>query len=138
MIFGFSPTVPGKLGDELGRKCKMSSKEARLPWFSSCCPGLKFVQRCPGLNQRSPGLIRCSGLEHSQHEAVFDSWKDNKYPGDNEIHNVYRSKRKDYRSRLRRFLCQVEADKIEKLCNVVSTDEKLFWKLLKVNVSPHK
>ena len=25
--------------------------------------GLNFVQRCPGLNQRSPGLIRCRGLE---------------------------------------------------------------------------
>ena len=25
---------------------------------------LKFVQRCPGLNQRSRGLIRCRGLEH--------------------------------------------------------------------------
>ena len=70
-------------------------------------------------------------IARSQCKAAFDSWKDNKYPGDNEIHNVYRSKRKDYRSRLRCFLNQVEADKIKKLCNAASTDEKLLWKLLK-------
>ena len=67
----------------------------------------------------------------SQCKAAFDSWKDNEYPGDNVIHNVYRSKRKDYRSRLRCFLNQVETEKIKKLCNAASTDEKLFWKLLK-------
>ena len=47
-------------------------------------------------------------IARSQCKAAFDSWKDNKYPGDNEIHNVYRSKRKDYRSLLRCFLNQVE------------------------------
>ena len=70
-------------------------------------------------------------IARSQCKAAFDSWKDNKYPSDNEIHNVYRSKRKDYRSRLQCFLNQVEADKIKKLWNAASTDEKLFWKLLK-------
>ena len=70
-------------------------------------------------------------IARSQCKAAFDSWKDNKYPGDNEIHNVYRSKRKDYRSHLRCFLNQVETDKIKKICNAASTDEKLFWKLLK-------
>ena len=69
-------------------------------------------------------------IARSQCKAAFDSWKDNKYPGDNEIH-VHRSKRKDYRSRLQCFLNQVETDKIKKLCNAASTDEKLFWKLLK-------
>ena len=70
-------------------------------------------------------------IPRSQCKAAFDSWKENKYPGDNEIHNVYRSKRNYYRSRLRYFLNQVETDKIKKLCYAVSTDEKLFWKLLK-------
>ena len=37
---------------------------ASLPWFSGDRPGLTFVQRCPGLNQRCPGLTRCPGLEH--------------------------------------------------------------------------
>ena len=36
--------------------------------------------------------------------------------------------------RLRCFLNQVETDKIKKFCNAASTDEKLFWKLLQVNV----
>ena len=69
-------------------------------------------------------------------EAAFDSWNDNKYPGDNEIHNVYRSKRKDCRSRLGCFLNQVETDKIKTLCNAASTDKKLFWKLLNGQRSP--
>ena len=70
-------------------------------------------------------------IARSQCKAAFDSWKENKYPGDNEIHSVYRSKRKDYRSRLQCFLNQVETDKIKELCNAASTDDKLFWKLLK-------
>ena len=53
-------------------------------------------------------------IARSQCKAAFDVWKDYKYPGDNEIHNVYRSKRKDYRSRLRCFLNQAEPDKIKK------------------------
>ena len=36
-------------------------------------------------------------ISRSQCKAAYYSWKDNKYPGDNEIHNVYNSKRKDYR-----------------------------------------
>ena len=39
-------------------------KEARLPWFNSCFPGLKFVQR-------SPGLVRCPGLEHCNISTVL-------------------------------------------------------------------
>ena len=57
-------------GDYVGpRNAKCHRKEARLPRFSSCCASLKFVQRCPGLNQRSPGLIRCRGLEQRQKAA---------------------------------------------------------------------
>ena len=70
-------------------------------------------------------------IARSHCKAAFDSWTDNKYPGDNEIHNVYCSKLKDYRSRLRCFFNQVETDKIKQFCNAASTDEKLFWKLLK-------
>ena len=70
-------------------------------------------------------------IARSKCKAAIDSWKDNEYPGDNVIHNVYGSKRKGYRSRLRCFLNQVETDKIKKFCNAASTDEKLFWKLLK-------
>ena len=38
-------------------------------------------------------------VARSQCKAAFDSWKDSKYPGDNEI-QCLPSKRKDYRSRL--------------------------------------
>ena len=50
-------------------------------------------------------------IARSQCKAAFDSWKENKYPGDNEIHNVYRSKRKDYRSRLRYFSIKLKPTK---------------------------
>ena len=62
-------------------------------------------------------------IAHFQCKAAFDSWKDNEYLGDNEIHNVYHSKRKDYHLRLRSFLNQVETDKIKKLCDAASTDK---------------
>ena len=42
-------------------------------------------------------------IARSQCKAAFYSWKDNEYPDDNVIRDVYRSKRRDYRSRLRCF-----------------------------------
>ena len=97
-----------------------------LPFADTC------LKPCKKKNKRAiyvklPADVK---IARSQCKATFDSWKNKKYPGDNEIHNVYCSKRKDYRSCLRCFLNQVETDKIKKLCNAVSTDEKLFWKLL--------
>ena len=43
----------------------------------------------------------------------------------------YRSKRREYRFKLRNFLNQLEAEKITKLCNAAYTNENLFWRLLK-------
>ena len=48
-----------------------------------------------------------------------------------DAHDIYRAKRKDYRSKLRDFLNHLEADKIKNLCNAADCNEKLFWKLLK-------
>ena len=47
------------------------------------------------------------------------------------VHDNYRSKRRDYRKRLRKFLNKLETDKIKKLCVAAESNEKLFWKLLK-------
>ena len=55
----------------LAGNAKCHRKEARLPWFISYCPSLNFVQRCPGLNQRSPGLLCCRGLEHIQNKKAL-------------------------------------------------------------------
>ena len=69
-------------------------------------------------------------IARPQCKAAFDSWKDNKYPGHNEIHNVYHSKRKDYRSPLQFFSIKLKPTQ-SKNFNAASTDKKLFWKLLK-------
>ena len=46
-----------------------------------------------------------------------------------DAHDIYRAKRKDYRSKLRDFLNHLEVDKIKNLCNAADCNEKLFWKL---------
>ena len=46
-------------------------------------------------------------------------------------HDFYRAKRRDYRSSLRKFLNQLECDRIKKLCSDGDSDGKLFWKRLK-------
>ena len=66
-----------------------------------------------------------------QCKAAFDSWKNNDFNTTSEIHDDYRSKRKEYRSLLRDFFNQLEVQKIGRLCTAAETDEKLFWKLLK-------
>ena len=93
-----------------------------LPLADSC------LKPCKKKNKRAiyvklPADVKSA---RSQCKAAFDTWKDSEYPGDNVMHNVYRSKRNDYRSCLRCFLNQVETDKIKKLCNAASTHEKLF------------
>ena len=66
-----------------------------------------------------------------QCKAAFDSWKNNDFNTTGEIHDDYRSKRKEYRSLLRDFFNQLEVQKIDRLCTAAETDEKLFGKLLK-------
>ena len=41
----------------------------------------------------------------------------------------------EYRFKLRNFLSQLEAEKITKLCNAANSNEKLFWRLLKGQLS---
>ena len=48
-----------------------------------------------------------------------------------DIHGICRQTRKDYRALLRKFLNDVEIDKLKKLCSAADSDEKSFWKLLK-------
>ena len=51
------------------------------------------------------------------------------------VHGNYRSKRKDYCLALRNFLNYLEVDRVKKLCIAAETDEKLFWRLLKGQIS---
>ena len=52
-------------------------------------------------------------------------------PLEGDAHNIYLTKQKYYRSKLRDFLNHLEVDKIKILCNAADCNEKLFWKLLK-------
>ena len=62
---------------------------------------------------------------------AFDSWKRDEFSSSGAVHDNYRSKRRDYRKLLRKFLNKLETDKIKKLCVAAESNEKLFWKLLK-------
>ena len=62
---------------------------------------------------------------------AFDSWKRDEFSNSDAVHDNYRSKRRDYRKLLRKFLNNLETDKIKKLCVAAESNEKLFWKLLK-------
>ena len=67
----------------------------------------------------------------SQCKIAFESWKEKDYPDGNETCENYRSKRREYRFKLRNFLNQLKAEKITKRCNAAYTNENLFWRLLK-------
>ena len=62
---------------------------------------------------------------------AFDSWKRDQFSNSSAVHDNYRSKRRDCRKILRKFLSKLEMGKIKKLCVAALSDEKLFWKLLK-------
>ena len=59
------------------------------------------------------------------------NWKQQDFSDNGEVHDFYRTKRREYRKHLRKFLNQIEIDKAAKLCNAAQSNEKLFWKLKK-------
>ena len=65
-----------------------------------------------------------------QCKATFEFWKKDGFPTTGDLHNEYRTKRREYRQSLRTFLNQIESEKIKRLCVASETDEKLFWKLI--------
>ena len=64
-------------------------------------------------------------------KASFESWKQNSFPNEGDIHDKYHESRKAYRSLLHGFLNEIESDRISKFCAASDSDERLFWKLLK-------
>ena len=66
-----------------------------------------------------------------QGKIAFNAWKESDFPSEGNVYLVYRSKRKEYRLKLREFLNQLEVDKIIKLSHAAESNEKLFWKLIK-------
>ena len=61
-----------------------------------------------------------------QGKIAFNAWKESDFPSEGNVFLVYRSKRKEYRLKLREFLNQLEVDKIIKLSHAGQSDEKLF------------
>ena len=57
--------------------------------------------------------------------------KNNGFPNTGDLHNEYRTKRREFRRSLGTFLNQIESEKIKRFCVASETDEKLFWKLIK-------
>ena len=74
-----------------------------------------------------------SDVQAARHDCkgAFNLWKQQDFSDNCEVHDVYRTKRREYRKHLRIFLNQIEIDKAEKLCHAAQSNEKLFWKLLK-------
>ena len=51
-----------------------------------------------------------------QCKATFEFWKNSGFPITGDLHNEYRTKRREYRRSLRTFLNQTESEKIKRLC----------------------
>ena len=74
-------------------------------------------------------------LARSHGRVAFDLWKKSDFSLEGEIHEANRTTRKEYRQKLRNFLNQTEEDRIKKLCISLESNEKLFWKLIKSQLS---
>ena len=62
-------------------------------------------------------------------KGAFNRWKQQDFSDNGEVRGVYRTKHREYKNRLRKFLNQIETDKAAKFCNAAQSNEKLFWKL---------
>ena len=89
-------------------------------------------KRKHGVYVRLPGNVKAA---RSQCKTAFDYWKQYQFADNSIVHDNYRSKRKDYRLALRKFLSQLEIDRVRKLCLAAETDDKMFWRLLKAQRS---
>ena len=56
-------------------------------------------------------------LQAARHgcKGAFNLWKQQNFSDNGEVHDVYRTKRREYRKHLRKFLNQIEIDKAAKL-----------------------
>ena len=96
------------------------------PLFS---PGSNCNRKCKrGVYVRLPDDVKAA---RSQCKTAFDSWKQDQFADNSIVYDNYRSKGKDYHLALRKFLNQLEIDRIRKLCATAGTDEKMFWRLLR-------
>ena len=69
-----------------------------------------------------------------QGKIAFSAWKQSDFPSEGNVYHVYRSKRKEYRLKLREFLNQLDVDKIIKLSHAAESNENCFRNSLKASV----
>ena len=108
-------------------------KNFKIAYRLLCCARCPSCENNQKKNKRNvyvrlPDDVKTA---RSHCKIAFESWWENDNPDGNEIIENYRSKRREYRFKLRNFLNRLEAEKITKLCNAAYTNEKLFWRLLK-------
>ena len=97
--------------------------------LSLVTPGTTGIKkRKHGIHAKLPVNVKES---RSLCTSAFESWKQADFVEGCTEHDLYVTKRKDYRSTLRAFLSQLECDRVKKLCSVAEFDEKSFWKLIK-------
>ena len=85
-----------------------------------------------GVYIRLPDDVKAA---RSQCKTAFDYWTPDQFADNSIVHDNYRSKRKDYRLALRKFLDQLEIDRVRKLCLAAETDDKMFLRLLSAQLS---
>ena len=81
-------------------------------------------------NKNSVYVKLPSDVQDARHDykGTFNLWKQQDFSDNGEVHVVYRTKHRQYRKHLHKFLNQIEIDKAAKL---LQSNEKLFWKLFK-------
>ena len=68
---------------------------------------------------------------HFQSKIAFNAGKQSDFPSQGNVYHVYRSKRNDYRHKLRDFLNQLEVNKVIELSHAAKSNEKRVWKFIK-------
>ena len=85
----------------------------------------------PHLNVRTRTkqfMLIPSDVQAARHDCkgAFNLWKQQDFSDNGEVHDVCRTKHREYIKHLRKFLNQIETDKAAKLCNAAQSNEKLF------------
>ena len=83
-----------------------------LLWQNS----VSFAKKNCKTNKKNKSFVRLpEEVKVARHhgKVAFDDWKQLNFPLEGDAHDIYRAKRKDYRSRQRDFLNHLEVDKIK-------------------------
>ena len=85
-------------------------------------------------NKNSVYVKLPSDVQAARHDnkGTFNLWKQQNFSDNGEVHVVCRTKHRQYRKHLRKFLNQIEMDKAAKLCNPMKSYFGNFSKIKKI------